>query len=200
MSRKGELFDIITMDSKQLHSGKIPWIHKQKLIQACMGEGISFEVCYGEALQDNDLRRQVSCLLFKKVSILACFVVLNKLPCSLMKLSLTDGDRKVRCQARYFGSITKYLWSFRQNEPASRPTCVSKKVVLARVRTWDLVRARNSICFMWRTRDNHYTTKTYPSAGWSPYEPVMLQGKRVCYIHSLPRKILLVHRKRVHSL
>lgn len=64
MSRKGDLFDIITLDSRQLTSGRIPWLHKQKLVQACINEGISFEVCYGEALQDNELRRQVSSLDF----------------------------------------------------------------------------------------------------------------------------------------
>jgi ribonuclease P/MRP protein subunit RPP1 len=57
MARKGELFDIITMDSKQQKT-RIPWIHKQKLIQACIKEGISFEVCYGEALNDSEIRRQ----------------------------------------------------------------------------------------------------------------------------------------------
>jgi RNase P/RNase MRP subunit p30 len=59
MSRKGEFFDIITLDSKQTIGGRIPWLYKQKLIQACIKEGISFEVCYGEALLDNELRRQV---------------------------------------------------------------------------------------------------------------------------------------------
>ncbi|KAI6190953.1 hypothetical protein M3Y97_00174500 [Aphelenchoides bicaudatus] len=58
MSRKGEFFDIITLDSRQAQNGRIPWIYKQKLVQACISEGISFEVCYGEALQNNEIRRQ----------------------------------------------------------------------------------------------------------------------------------------------
>jgi RNase P/RNase MRP subunit p30 len=59
MSRKGDLFDVITLDSKQHQYGRIPWLYKQKLIQACITEGISFELCYGEALHDNAIRRQV---------------------------------------------------------------------------------------------------------------------------------------------
>ncbi|KAI6197885.1 hypothetical protein M3Y94_01278100 [Aphelenchoides besseyi] len=57
MSRKGELFDLITMDCKVL-DGHYPWIYKQKLIQACITDGIMFELCYGEALFDNEMRRQ----------------------------------------------------------------------------------------------------------------------------------------------
>ncbi|KAI6181963.1 hypothetical protein M3Y99_01968500 [Aphelenchoides fujianensis] len=57
MSRKGDLFDLITLDCKVL-DGRFPWIHKQKLIQLCIAEGLMFELPYGEALFDQQMRRQ----------------------------------------------------------------------------------------------------------------------------------------------
>ncbi|KAH7715549.1 Protein H35B03.2 a [Aphelenchoides avenae] len=55
LSRKGDFIDIVTYDPAQ---GKVPWMFKQKIVQACVAEGISFEVCYGQALTDSEHRRQ----------------------------------------------------------------------------------------------------------------------------------------------
>ncbi|CAD5228248.1 unnamed protein product [Bursaphelenchus okinawaensis] len=60
MSRKGELVDIITLDTKD-EDGRFLWVHKQKLIQACITEGLTFEISYCNALFDSKLRRQILC-------------------------------------------------------------------------------------------------------------------------------------------
>jgi hypothetical protein len=89
MSRKGEFFDIITLDSKQIAGGRIPWLYKQKLIHACIAEGISFEFCYGEALQDDELRRQVNFGKIKLIDLL--FLVYYQWTCA--GINVEQGSR-----------------------------------------------------------------------------------------------------------
>ncbi|CAD5234996.1 unnamed protein product [Bursaphelenchus xylophilus] len=60
MSRKGELIDIISLDTAE-QDGRFQWVHKQKLIQACISEGLAFEISYTHALNESKLRRQTLC-------------------------------------------------------------------------------------------------------------------------------------------
>lgn len=56
LQRKGDFVDIISMDAE---SGKIPWIYKTKIVQACANVGLGFELTYSKALLNSDYRRQV---------------------------------------------------------------------------------------------------------------------------------------------
>ncbi len=61
LHRKGEFVDIISIEST--HADRVQWLYKQKLVQACAGEGLSFELVYSGALTSVENRRQVSITL-----------------------------------------------------------------------------------------------------------------------------------------
>lgn len=59
LQRKGDFVDLVSVDAD---SGKIPWIYKAKIVQACVAIGIGFELTYSKALFNSDCRRQVNIL------------------------------------------------------------------------------------------------------------------------------------------
>ena len=58
LARKGDIVDIVTFDP--CDSQKQSWMFAPKQIQAVAAEGISFELTYGDALNDSANRRMVS--------------------------------------------------------------------------------------------------------------------------------------------
>jgi len=55
LPRKGNLIDLVSMECDD---GKVPWLYKLKLIQACVTAGIYFELSYAKALFNSENRRQ----------------------------------------------------------------------------------------------------------------------------------------------
>lgn len=53
----GDMIDVISIDAE---SGRIPWLFKQKLVQACVTAGLTFELSFSKALTSTENRRQVS--------------------------------------------------------------------------------------------------------------------------------------------
>lgn len=60
LQRKGDFVDIISVEAD---SGKISWIYKTKIVQACAAVGFGFELTYSKALLNTEFRRQV-CVFF----------------------------------------------------------------------------------------------------------------------------------------
>lgn len=58
LQRKGEFIDLISVEADI--AGKVAWLYKSKIVQACVESGIGLELVYSKALISTENRRQVN--------------------------------------------------------------------------------------------------------------------------------------------
>ncbi|KAL3110100.1 hypothetical protein niasHT_015703 [Heterodera trifolii] len=58
LQRKGDFVDLVSLDATAMEKGRLSWLFKQKIVQSCIAAGLTFELCYGNALISSEHRRK----------------------------------------------------------------------------------------------------------------------------------------------